>query len=97
MASSRGNGNGNNEEPGVTPTATIIEGRDPQSEGRLRSAIARAEAGAPITVTIMGVTRDGEVARQALIALLARAEQDNRKVFCDIDGANGYIIGYATE
>jgi hypothetical protein len=95
MASARGNGR--DDEPGVTPTATIIEGRDPQSEGLIRSALARIEAGAPITATIMGVTRDGDAARIAFEQLLARAEQDNRKVSCVVDGPLGYVIGYATE
>jgi hypothetical protein len=95
MASARGNGR--DDEPGVTPTATIIEGRDPQSEGLIRSALARIEAGAPITVTIMGLTRDGDAAATALQQLLDRAEQDNRKVSCVVDGPLGYVIGYATE
>jgi hypothetical protein len=95
MASARGNGR--DDEPGVTPTATIIEGRDPQSEGLIRSALARIEAGAPITVTIMGLTRDGDAAATALQQLLDRAEQDNRKVSCVVDGPIGYVIGYATE
>jgi hypothetical protein len=97
MASARGNGNGNNDEPGPAVTATIIQGRDPQSEGLIRSALARIEAGAPITVTIMGLTRDGDAAATALQQLLDRAEQDNRKVSCVVDGPLGYVIGYATE
>lgn len=94
MASAREN-NGKDDEVGAE--MTYIIGRDPQSEGLIRSALARIKGGSTISVTIMGTTQTGLIAELALRALLARAEQDGRKVSCTVDGANGYVIGYATE
>ena len=79
------------------PSRVIERGRDAVAEARLRAALARANSGFPITITIMDTTRSGEPARVAVQALLARSEQDDRKASFTSRGPDDHIIGYATE
>lgn len=79
------------------PTRVRVIGRDVVAEARLRAAVARANGGFPITVTIMDLTRGGEAARLAARALLDRSEQDDRKIAFTSRGNDDHIIGYAAE
>jgi hypothetical protein len=72
--------------------APVVRQRDPVAESRLDAAVARHEGGENVSVTILGVTRTGPIALEAMKALRARALEGSR-IKCEAIGARGFELG----